>query len=154
MQWPPSPDGPERMIGRTISNTLRLFLHALAQRAARAYVVGPDLVDAMRVCGSLDANGFAATICAWHGEDDQAADNAARCLNEIEAIALEKYDCYVSFKAHDLWFSQDLIAQVANRARCLDVGIHFDHGYILLQRRADDVEAGAVGVRIPKWPAC
>jgi proline dehydrogenase len=114
------------MIGRTISNTLRLFLHALAQRAARAYVVGPDLVDAMRVCGSLDANGFAATICAWHGEDDQAADNAARCLNEIEAIALEKYDCYVSFKAHDLWFSQDLIAQVANRARCLDVGIHFD----------------------------
>lgn len=114
------------MIGRRISNTLRPFLHGLAQRAARAYVVGPDLADAMRVCRSLDAKGLAATICAWNGEDDQAADNAARCLNEIKVIALEKLNCYVSLKAHDLRFSQDLIAQVANEARDLNVGIHFD----------------------------
>jgi len=114
------------MIGRRISNTLRPFLHGLAQRAARAYVVGPDLADAMRVCHSLDAKGFSATICAWNGEDDQAADNAARCLNEIKAIALEKFNCYVSLKAQDLRFSRDLIAQVVNQARDLNVGIHFD----------------------------
>jgi proline dehydrogenase len=114
------------MIGRRISSTLRPFFHGLAQRAARAYVVGPDLADAMRVCRSLDAKGSAATICAWNGEDDQAADNAARCLNEIKAIALEKLNCYVSLKAHDLRFSQDLIAQVADQARDFGVGIHFD----------------------------
>jgi proline dehydrogenase len=114
------------MIRRRISNTLRPFFHGLARRAARAYVVGPDLADAMRVCRSLDAKGLAATVCAWNGQDDQAADNAARCLNEIKAIALAKLNCYVSLKAHDLRFSQDLIAQVANQARDLNVGIHFD----------------------------
>jgi proline dehydrogenase len=114
------------MIGRRISSTLRPFVHGLAQRAARAYVVGPDLADAMKVCRSLDAKGSAATICAWNGEDDQAPDNAARCLNEIKAIALEQLNCYVSLKAHDLRFSQDLVAQVADQARDLGVGIHFD----------------------------
>jgi proline dehydrogenase len=114
------------MIGRRISSTLRPFIHGLAQRAARAYVVGPDLADAMKVCRLLDAKGSAATICAWNGEDDQAPDNAARCLNEIKAIALEQLNCYVSLKAHDLRFSQDLVAQVADQARDLGVGIHFD----------------------------
>jgi proline dehydrogenase len=114
------------MIGRRIRSTLRPFVHGLAQRAARAYVVGPDLADAMKVCRSLDAKGSAATICAWNGEDDQAPDNAARCLNEIKAIALEQLNCYVSLKAHDLRFSQDLVAQVADQARDLGVGIHFD----------------------------
>jgi proline dehydrogenase len=114
------------MIGRRISSTLRPFIHGLAQRAARAYVVGPDLADAMKVCRSLDAKGSAATICAWNGEDDQAPDNAARCLNEIKAIALEQLNCYVSLKAHDLRFSQDLVAQVADQARDFGVGIHFD----------------------------
>jgi proline dehydrogenase len=111
---------------KRICDTVSHLMHGLARRAARAYVVGPDLADAMRVCRSLDANGFATTICAWNGEDDLAVDNATRCLEEINAIALEKVDCYISLKAQDLRFSRDLIGQIYDRARRLNVGIHFD----------------------------
>jgi hypothetical protein len=68
-------------------------------------VVGPDLADAMRVCRSLDGDGFATTICAWNGEHDVAVDNATRCLEGINAIVLEKLDCYISLKTQDLRFN-------------------------------------------------
>src|SRR5439155_3231121 len=42
----------------------------IAERAARAYVAGPELADALRVCHGLARRGTATSICPWDGEGD------------------------------------------------------------------------------------
>ncbi len=108
-----------------IGSPRRLAL-ALARYAARGYVVGPDLGDAVNACRGFAAQGFASTICAWNDEKDLPGDNAGRCLSSIEAVAAEQLDCYVSLKALDLQFSPLLVGEIAERALRQNVGIHFN----------------------------
>lgn len=104
----------------------RTLLRALEQRASTSYVIGPDLSDAINACRSLRARGFATTLCAWNGENDLATDNMERCLAEIEAVALERLDCYISLKAQDVHFSQYLLGKICDVAFRLDIGVHLD----------------------------
>lgn len=109
-----------------MSSLLRDALHALAERAARAYVVGPDLADAIRACVSLATQDFSTTVCAWSSAGAAPAENAQICTASIDAVANENLDCYVSLKARDLAGSRALTSEVLNRARSRAVGIHFD----------------------------
>lgn len=105
---------------------IRVLWRALAQRVARTYVVGPDLEDAVRACRSLDAQGFRSTICFWNGDNDAPRDIMERYMAAIDVIGAEGLDSYVSMKAPPLQFSRDLFADIFDRARQCDVGIHFD----------------------------
>ena len=101
-------------------------MSALAERAARPYIVGPDLSDAVRASRSLDARGFRSTIGFWNRVEDPPAEIAARYLSAIDAIRTERIDGRLSVKAPPLQFSRDLFGRIVERARDRDIGIQFD----------------------------
>ncbi len=109
-----------------MTSSARVLWHAMAQRLARTYVVGPELEDAARACRSLDAQGFRSTICFWNHDNDAPRDITERYIAAIDMAAAERLDCYVSVKAPPLHFSGELFADIVDRARQRDVGIHFD----------------------------
>ncbi|HEV3342004.1 MAG TPA: hypothetical protein VG125_16675, partial [Pirellulales bacterium] len=45
-------------------------LMPLATRAAKSYIAGPELADALRVASELDRRGFATTLGFWDGTGD------------------------------------------------------------------------------------
>src|SRR2546427_6829690 len=98
----------------------------IAERAARAYVAGPELADALHVCHALAWKGIASTICPWDGAGDpprRVADSYLAALQGLKGSAL---DCYLSIKAPSLGFSRDLLTELLEAARPNGLGIHFD----------------------------
>lgn len=101
-------------------------LRRLAGIAARAYVAGPALEDAMVRARSLAAGGMASTICFWDGPEHEPHQIARQHLETLGAIGRAKLDSYVSLKAPALNFDPALITEIATEARGLDLGLHFD----------------------------
>jgi proline dehydrogenase len=110
--------------------TLRRFavspVMPLLRAAARAYVVGPELADALAKARSLASAGAASTICFWDGPEDSPHQVAQRYSDTLRAIARVNLDSYVSIKAPSLAFDGGLVAGIAHEARSLGVGLHFD----------------------------
>src|SRR6267378_1026553 len=116
---------------------------ALAERAARPYIVGQELADAMQASRSLRERGFRSTIGFWNRVDEDPDDIAARYSAAIDAVGAEGLDCRVSVKAPPLQFSQERFERLAKQAR--------------ERRSPDDAERAielGLGVRIVKgqWP--
>lgn len=104
-------------------------LSPLAARAARAYIAGPELADALRVSQQLAARGFAATLGFWDGPDDAPRGVADGYLAALDAIAAAKLDAYLSIKLPGLRSSQSLVDEVLARGKQHRIRIHFDsHG--------------------------
>ncbi len=133
-------------------------LMPLLRNAARAYVVGPELADAVAMARSMAAVGATSTICFWDGPEDKPHQVAERYLNTLRAVAQANLDSYVSIKAPSLGFDAGLVAAIAKESRGLGVGIHFDslgpeaadHTFDLIE---DARTAGsAVGCTLPgRW---
>ena len=130
----------------------------IAERAARSYVAGPTLSDALRVCDALARQGLAATICPWDGPGDPCRRVADAYLAAVHALARATLDCYVSIKAPSLGFSGDLVAELLEAARPHGCGIHFDslgpeaadHSWALLAEAA--ARGGRLGCTLPgRW---
>jgi proline dehydrogenase len=100
----------------------------LLSAAARSYVAGPELEDAVDLARSLaaGATGPATTVCFWDGPGDPPSHVAARYLETVRAIAAADLDSYVSIKVPSLAFDAALLAEVVAEARALDVRVHFD----------------------------
>jgi len=98
----------------------------IAERAARAYVAGPELADALRVCRALAGRGDAATICWWDGDGEPPRRVADAYLAALRGLAAGSLNCYLSIKAPSLAFSRELLAEVVGATRLADVGLHFD----------------------------
>jgi len=106
---------------------LRSWWLAFARRAARAYVAGPELEDAVRVCSRLFHDGIRTTLCYWNYHDDSPQFVSDSCLKAVNALS--DYDSCLSIKAPALQFRQELLLPVLDRARRRQLGIHFDsHG--------------------------
>lgn len=107
--------------------TVQGWLEALDRQAARAYVVGPSLADAVRACRSLDAQDMLGTICYWSAGSDGPQAIAAECLRAVDAIHDARLkNSQLSVKAPPLHFSRKLLAQIVERAAERDVGLQFD----------------------------
>ena len=98
----------------------------LASRAARSYVVGPNLADAIRVSQRLAAQGERATICYWNLPADNPRQVAAAYLEAVEAIAALRLDAYLSIKAPAIGFDHTLLAPLSTVARRHHICLHFD----------------------------
>lgn len=105
---------------------VRFLGQALLQHAARAYIAGLTLEDALQVCRSLASRGFGSTMCFWDSETDSPGHVTERYGAIIEAIHEEALDCYLSVKAPSLGFSRRLFRGLARRASEWDIGLHFD----------------------------
>jgi proline dehydrogenase len=98
----------------------------LARRAARAYIAGPRIADAMRIGRRLSRRGFAVTLGYWNREGEPCRTVAERCLAALTAGARGGLDCRLSVKAPALGFSPEILSVLAQRGSELGIGIHFD----------------------------
>jgi proline dehydrogenase len=105
---------------------LRDGLDKLARRAARSYIVGAELPNAIQAARFLAPQSIASTICYWDGEADDSRQVANHYLSIVEAIRNERLDCYLSVKPWALQFSDELFDELCRSARQHDVRLHFD----------------------------
>jgi proline dehydrogenase len=109
-----------------LRSMLRTYWSTLATRAARAYVAGPGLADALRTCSRLSRDGIASTVCYWDGGGDRPRHIADAYLAALDAVAREGLNCSLSVKAPPLGFARDLFAEIVSRARRDGLIVHFD----------------------------
>jgi proline dehydrogenase len=102
------------------------FLTPLAARAARAYIAGPELGDAVRLSQQLAERGFSATVGFWDGLGDSPRDVADHYLAALDTITDAKLEAYLSIKFPALGSSNVLLEEVFARARRNRVRVHFD----------------------------
>lgn len=92
-------------------------LTPLALRAARSYIAGPQLADALHVAGGLAEGGFRTTLGFWDGAGDSPASVAQEYLSTIAALAGAEDDCYLSIKLPALGNSSELLDRILTQAR-------------------------------------
>src|SRR5262249_52623039 len=104
---------------------LRSWWRPLGQRAARAYIAGPELRDAITVCADAANRGVASAVGFWDG-GEPARVVADHYLAALEAVAAHALDSYVSVKAPAIGFSPDIAQEFLARAAHRGVRVHFD----------------------------
>jgi proline dehydrogenase len=104
----------------------RLVLSALARWASRAYVAGPELEDALRVCERFAARQLPTAIGFWNVAGASPRKVANAYLASMDAIVSARLDSVVCVKASALACSRDLTAELVARAIDTEVGLHFD----------------------------
>jgi len=119
-----------RAVARRAASGLRSCMKACAQpllrRVSRNYIAGDTLADAVRVKEKLAAQGLAATIGFWDGENDNPRGVADQYLAGLDALAASGSRDYLSIKLPAIGYQSDLLRQVAQRAVDLGVRIHCD----------------------------
>jgi proline dehydrogenase len=98
----------------------------VSQWASRAYIGGPNLEDALRVCGRLAAQQLATTLGFWNRAGERPRSVADAYLASLDAIARGGFDCTLSVKASALGCSRCLTAEIVAQAIQTGVGLHFD----------------------------
>jgi len=113
----------------------------LVRRAARAYVAGERLGDALRAASKFASVGVDATLGYWDGAGDtprQVADFYLAAINSIQSTA-SGGGPYLSVKVTALGFSDELIGEVASAAGKRGVRLHMDamaHDTVAATQRA------------------
>jgi len=109
-----------------LRHMLRACWVPLAARAARGYVAGPGLPDALEACRRLAQQGYAGTVGYWNGDDDSPRLIADEYLGALTDLARERLNCSMSVKAPPLGFARPLFAEILDVARLGDLIVHFD----------------------------
>lgn len=102
------------------------MMTALVRKAAQAYVVGPELHDAVAIANAFAGQGAASTICFWDGQNDTPPHVARMYTDTLRAMARSNLDTYLSIKAPSLGFDAALLAEVLDNARGDGITVHFD----------------------------
>src|SRR5262245_14457696 len=105
---------------------LRMLLRKLLDRAARAYVAGPELADAIGFARAIANDGLASTIAYWNGAGEDPELVHAACRAAIDGAAEAGIRSYVSCKAPALAMSRTAVASLAVNCRNRGIGLHFD----------------------------
>lgn len=108
---------------------LRTMLETAGAWAARPYITGTHLEDALRAAKTLQAHNHKGTICFWDGEGDTAeaiVSNYDAIIYDLGGLAELNRDCYVSVKPWPLKHSSDLFRHFAQEAKSRGVKLHFD----------------------------
>ncbi len=107
----------------------RELLTAVVQRAARPYIAGPSLEDALRVARNFAAGGVRSAVCCWNAIEDAPDEIAARYLESVQPLAQSGLDCYLSLKPPALRYNLHLTRRVVENASANSIPVHCDsHG--------------------------
>jgi len=101
-------------------------INPIMRLAARSYVAGPTLHDALRVAREVAGRGHGTTLGLWDGPDDAPRDIRDGYVAALEALAAAQSDSYLSIKLPGLQFSEEFVDEVLNRSAELGVRVHFD----------------------------
>lgn len=100
----------------------------IARRAARSYIAGERLDDAVRVASRLTQRGLGVCLGYWDAEGELSRLVADEYLAGIDALVGHEH-AYLSIKMPAIKFSQELLTEVVEHATRHKVRLHFDsHG--------------------------
>jgi proline dehydrogenase len=117
------------MIREQVSRALWACWAPVARQAARRYVAGDTVADAVGVCRVLVERGCAVTVCYWDGGTERPEDVADEYRAAIRSVRDAPLDWYLSIKAPALKFSAELTSLVLEECRRDGIRAHFDaHG--------------------------
>jgi proline dehydrogenase len=111
---------------RKLKRLVRPLWRAVAARAARAYVAGDTLGDAVRVARRWQSRRVATTIGYWNDSEDAAELVQQACLDCVAATERALPGGYVSIKLPGLGYREDLLAPIARGAARAGFRLHFD----------------------------
>ncbi|HEY7727895.1 MAG TPA: proline dehydrogenase [Candidatus Eisenbacteria bacterium] len=101
-------------------------MRSLVARAARPYIAGPDLEDALAVCSRLAALGRTATLGYWNAQGEDPEDVASAYRSGLDALVEAAPGAYLSVKAPALRFLPGLLRPILARAAGSGTRVHFD----------------------------
>jgi proline dehydrogenase len=135
------------------------WVRPLLARAARAYVPGPHLEDALAWVPALQAQGMAITLGYFNAEAEPQQSVLAADLAAIDALArIGIAGSHVSVKAPALHHDESALYELAARAAGAGQALHFDaHGPQTAQPTLDAVRAvrpahPRLGITLPgRW---
>ncbi len=110
------------LAGRAL-DAARTARGAAEERAARRFVAGPALEDALREQRRYADAGYLTTVGFWHGLKDNAATVAQGYRDALEALPAGSE---LSIKPPALGNDAKTVAALLERARERGVGLHFD----------------------------
>ncbi len=102
------------------------ILYRAAQHIAPAYIAGPEVKDAIRLCRQCDQNGWYSTICPWSGPNESPEIVASHYRDALSALKGETLDCYLSIKVHSLKYDFNMLKEILDIASEKNTRIHFD----------------------------
>ena len=111
-----------RRLRRIVSRSLQ----PLVRRAARRYIAGPELADALLVAQQLQGTGIPTTLGFWDGPRHNPAEVQAEYLAGLQLIAEHGLDSYESIKFPALGCNHDWLDPVVASAVEHNVRLHFD----------------------------
>jgi proline dehydrogenase len=113
-------------MNRKLNKMIWSAWETVAKHAAKAYIAGPELDDAMIACRRLFGLGFGGAICFWNVESDSPKRIVDACTSALALLANEKMDCYLSIKLPSLNYDMGLVNDVLEQARHTNTLLHFD----------------------------
>jgi proline dehydrogenase len=112
----------------SVPRLIRGGLGRVARRAARRYVPGPLLADALAVRGDVHRRCLTTTLSYWDGSSDDPSAVERQAARAIEALAGEE-DAELSLKLPALGLDLARVERIAVAARAAGVRLHCDsHG--------------------------
>lgn len=160
---PPQDDIPHSQLGslkRRASDRFSEILLPIVRYAARSYIGGETIDDAMSVVARLAAQGFGTTLGYWDTGKETGRQIANHCLNAIEQLGASAAGGYVSIKPPALHFALELAVELAGAARKFDLRLHCDsHGpdvadqsCTMIEAMIDTLGAHRLGTTLPgRW---
>jgi proline dehydrogenase len=114
---------------RRIGEALSTAIMPLIKRAARPFLGGETIDDALCVSARLRGEGFATALSYWDGGSESLSEMEAVSLVAIAAMAPTACESYLSVKPPALQFSLQTGRLLASAAATHGLRIHFDsHG--------------------------
>lgn len=98
----------------------------VVRRAARNYIAGETVAEALRVVQQMNERGLRATIGFWDTEQQGAREVADQYLAGLTGLAGDEQGTNLSIKLPSLRYSPELLGEVIDQAQAAGRRIHFD----------------------------
>lgn len=102
------------------------WIEAIVMRAARPYLAGTRLEDAILLAREAGARGYPVTLCYWNAPDDPADEVARHYQAVIDAIAEHRLDAHMAIKVPSVASRPDLVSAIIATARENRVAVDID----------------------------
>lgn len=117
-----------RMKARTVASLSGLIL-PLVEKAARPYMGGKTVGEALLAVDRLSTEGIAATLGFWDLGGETPAQIADIAFDAMDCLSWQARDCTVSLKPPALHYAPDLARALGATAAALGLRLHCDsHG--------------------------
>lgn len=160
---PPPPSHPDpalRRLKRQVVSGISGAIRPLLQAAARDYVGGQTVDDALCAARRVCADGHAVTLGYWNAADDTVRQATDGYLEAIHKLSAAEVDSYVSIKPPTLRFDATLVHELSAAAAVHKVRLHCDsHGTdvadlscAMVQTLTEGLDASLLGTTLPgRW---